>query len=972
MLVWSLTLYLKIEPLAHSIFNLHHYTAAATIIHRRGGSGGVNVKDGLSAYELAVANGFDGSIQDWLDSLQGKSAYEVAKENGYTGSEEEWAKSLQATAGKDGESVKSASFSADGELLLTLSDGTVLNAGKAVGANGKDGKNGADGKDGIDGKNGIDGKDGIGVSSAKVNGGGQLILSFSDGSSVNLDRVVGMNGKDGIGIETSEIDPDGFLVLTYTNRQTARLGKVIGANGKDGRDGIDGAKGDKGDTGETGAAGADGISITSAVVNEAGELVLTYSNGSSANLGLIVGKDGRNGIDGTDGKDGANGKDGISVLSAEINSDGELVLSYSNGQRSNLGNVIGAAGKDGKDGKDGADGAKGETGETGAAGADGKDGIGVIKSEINNRGELVLTYSDNTVANLGVVVGANGKDGADGAKGEKGDTGAAGADGKDGLNGTDGKDGVGIESIVIDESGQLNVTLTNGTTLNLGNIRGADGAKGEKGEKGETGAAGADGKDGINGADGKDGIGISDVKITGNGELQLSFSDGRSINLGRVVGQNGKDGADGAKGETGEAGAAGADGKDGKDGADGVGIANVSLTADGNLTVTMTNSAVFDLGNVKGADGIGIAKSEINSDGHLVLTYSDGSSADLGKVVGANGANGADGADGQAGQDGKDGIGISDVKVLTDGTLTITMSDGTTKSLGNIKGEKGDKGDKGDPGENGKDGRGIAKTELVNGELVITYTDGTSDNLGAIGGAVEDSSAYLDFELLSDGTWKVSIKESVKSSIESVTIPSTYNGRTVSTIGSFTGCPNLMKVVLPNTIKTISNSAFSGAKFTSIDLPEGLETIGNFAFAQVKLTEIVIPDSAKTIGAGAFGVGMAPSELFASLEKVTIGNNVVFIGDGVFAGQTKLTSVTIPASVSKMVEPFRGCSGLKTVYFEDSSNWYAGYCMPPYTEIPTHPTDKNVSAIFADPSLAATELQRKTTDASRYAWYKTE
>ena len=117
---------------------------------------------------------------------------------------------------------------------------------------------------------------------------------------------------------------------------------------------------------------------------------------------------------------------------------------------------------------------------------------------------------------------------------------------------------------------------------------------------------------------------------------------------------------------------------------------------------------------------------------------------------------------------------------------------------------------------------------------------------------------------------------------------------------------------------------------------------------------------------------MAPSELFASLEKVTIGNNVVFIGDGAFGGQTKLTSVTIPASVSKMVSPFRGCSGLKTVYFEDSSNWYAGYCMSPYTEIPTHPTDKNVSAIFADPSLAATELQRKTADVSRYAWYKTE
>ena len=53
--------------------------AVATIIHRRSDFGTAsNVKDGLSAYELAIANGFDGSILDWLDSLQGKSAYDIA------------------------------------------------------------------------------------------------------------------------------------------------------------------------------------------------------------------------------------------------------------------------------------------------------------------------------------------------------------------------------------------------------------------------------------------------------------------------------------------------------------------------------------------------------------------------------------------------------------------------------------------------------------------------------------------------------------------------------------------------------------------------------------------------------------------------------------------------------------------------------------------------------------------------------
>ena len=41
------------------------------------------VKNGLSAYELAVEYGYKGTIQEWLKSLNGKSAYEIAKDNGY-------------------------------------------------------------------------------------------------------------------------------------------------------------------------------------------------------------------------------------------------------------------------------------------------------------------------------------------------------------------------------------------------------------------------------------------------------------------------------------------------------------------------------------------------------------------------------------------------------------------------------------------------------------------------------------------------------------------------------------------------------------------------------------------------------------------------------------------------------------------------------------------------------------------------
>lgn len=1071
----------------------------ATIIHRNGGTvaASTNVKDGLSAYELAVLNGYDGSIQDWLNSLQGKSAYEIAKENGYTGSEEEWTKTLEATAGKDGISVKTAGFSKDGDLLITLSDGTVLNAGKAVGAkgadgtngkdgtNGRDGANGVDGKNGVNGKDGADGKDGIGVSSAKVNDDGQLILGFSDGSQVNLDRVVGMNGKDGIGIEKTEITADGVLVITYTNGQTAELGNVIGASGKDGKDGIDGvdgkdgvdgAKGDKGDKGETGAAGkdgqngtngTDGISISSAVINESGELVLTYSDGQTANLGVIIGangkdgKDGTDGVDGkdgvdgtngTDGKDGSDGKDGISVSSAEINSDGELVLSFSNGQRSNLGSVIGAAGKDGKDGVDGTNGTDGKDGTNGT---DGKNGISIIKSEINGKGELVITYSDNTMANLGVVVGANGKDGKDGIDGVNG------TDGKDGADGTD---GVGIASIVINENYELNVTLTNGTALNLGNIRGADGkngkdgtngtdgkdgtdgigiqqtsvneqgelvitysngesvnlgrivgtdgkdgkdgtngadgkdgvdgAKGEKGDKGDTGAAGAAGKDGENGisvakteinadgelvitysddtvkkrgkvvgkdgtdgakgekgdtgatgaagTDGKDGIGISNVGINAGGELELSFSDGRSINLGRIVGQNGKDGVNGAKGDKGDTGATGANGKDGvngTDGKDGIGIDKVEISKDGILSVTLTNGAVFNLGNIKGADGIGIAKSEINDNGELVLTYSDGQTANLGIIIGKNGTNG------------KDGIGISDVTILTDGTLTIKFSDGSTKSLGNIKGEKGDKGDTGATGAAGKDGRGIAKTELVNGELIITYTDGTSDNLGAISKSVE----YLKFTYdANSNSYSVAVKDDYRDVVKNVVIPDEYNGVSVTKIGAqgFKDCPLLESVIMPDTITEIYPA------------PQDVHD-------KIKGTVDVF-----TID-GAF-------QNCPRLSKIKLSNHLNNLPAGLFLGCSSLQEITIPASVSIIgtYDSYYSTSfitdeqsvfsdDIVKVYFENVENWTRSYqTKPQYTWIKQSADVDSQS--LSDPATAAALLKERAKNDKSYVYERND
>lgn len=87
------------------------------------GAGGTSGANGLSAYELAVQNGYEGTVTEWLASLQGQdgvdgvngldgtngldgvdglSAYQIAQNNGFVGTEEEWLASLKGETGETG------------------------------------------------------------------------------------------------------------------------------------------------------------------------------------------------------------------------------------------------------------------------------------------------------------------------------------------------------------------------------------------------------------------------------------------------------------------------------------------------------------------------------------------------------------------------------------------------------------------------------------------------------------------------------------------------------------------------------------------------------------------------------------------------------------------------------------------------------------------------------------------------------
>lgn len=793
------------------------------------------VKNGLSAYELAVEQGYKGNLNDWLKSLDGKSAFEIAKENGYSGTEKEWNKAVANVSNQNKSVITNAGFNKNGDFILTLLDGTDVNVSNVSNSKGKDG---TDGKNGTNGKNGANGKDGRSITLASVNSEGQLVITYSDGSSVNLDKLVGINGIDGVSISNSAINDKGELIITYSNGQICNLGKVVGVDGKNGI----------------------------------------------------------NGINGSDGNNGKNGQDGISVVKSEINSNGELVVTYSNSVIDNLGKVVGSDGAKGEKGDKGDTGARGEKGEKGDAGEQGIQGVA-------------------------------GKDGKDGINGTNG------IDGKDG---TDGKDGVGINTVNITEDGKLNITLTNGTTLNLGTIKGekgdkgdtgVQGEKGDKGDTGEQGIQGVAGKDGINGTNGvdgkdgtngKDGVGIANVLINTSGELELTFSDGQQINLGNVKGSKGE------KGDTGEQGIQGATGKDGANGQDGVGIANVTVSNEGALSVTLTNGTVLDLGNIKGADGIGISKSEVNVSGELVLTYTDGTVKNLGNVVGANGA------------DGQDGVGIKTVTLSSTGELMVTLSDNSVINLGNVKGEKGDKGDKGDAGVQGEKGekggkgdtgRGIAKTELINGELIITYTDGTKENLGSVSNAESEYSSGLQYTLNEDNnSYTLSSAGELFNSTK-VVIPETYKGKPVTKIGerafystqlygsdSSKGAP-INELILPSTIKSIALEAFYNCKIEKVVFEGTIEEWCSIQFVGASANPLYHPDNAKD-----------NTKLYIDgelIETLVIPNSVSTISSYSFIDCGSLKEVVIPESVTS-IEPlaFKNCGSLSSVEVKAPRGWY--------------------------------------------------
>ena len=368
------------------------------------------------------------------ESVWSNEAHYRADEAPYIGSNGNWwvggtdtgvkAAGDDGKPGKDGETPY---IGENGNWWIGFTDTKV----KAAGTDGKDGEKGEDGETpyigengnwwigetdtgvkavGTDGSDGTNGSDGL-TPSIGENGNWWIGATDTGVKAAATDGADGKDGADGTnGVDGRtpqlKIGDDNLWYVSYDNGQNWESLNVK-ATGEMGATGAQGEKGDKGDQGEQGIQGVQG---------EKGEKGDQGENG-------IQGDKGENGEKGEQGEHGLKGIDGHNVehpnYTATVDSlatglqgesryqlaQGDLGATGAQGEKGDAG-ADGASGQNGTNGINGKNGVNGQDGQNGQDGKDGQDGTagrGIDNAMIDNDGYLILTMTDGTTINAGLV-----------------------------------------------------------------------------------------------------------------------------------------------------------------------------------------------------------------------------------------------------------------------------------------------------------------------------------------------------------------------------------------------------------------------------------------------------------------------------------------------------------------------------------------------------------------------------------------
>ncbi len=239
----------------------------------------------------------------------------------------------------------------------------------------------------------------------------------------------------------------------------------------------------------------------------------------------------------------------------------------------------------------------------------------------------------------------------------------------------------------------------------------------------------------------------------------------------------------------------------------------------------------------------------------------------------------------------------------------------------------------------------VCATKVLNSEEIIITND--VENCVVIEETPSECFAYQEIE---ENMLEITNYSDTCSS--NVVIPSIIDGKTVVSIGDYSFCAQesqsagyneinnlfayndstinnetnyylaasvtepkrqIISVIIPNTVISIGENAFSWNLLTSVTIPDSVTIIGENAFSWNQLSSVTIGNSVTSIGENAFETNQLTNVIIPNsvttieysaflenqLTSVTIGNSVTSIGDYAFSWN-QLTSVTIPNSVTSI------------------------------------------------------------------------
>ncbi len=342
-------------------------------------------------------------------------------------------------------------------------------------------------------------------------------------------------------------------------------------------------------------------------------------------------------------------------------------------------------------------------------------------------------------------------------------------------------------------------------------------------------------------------------------------------------------------------------------------------------------------------------------------------------VVIYNGKDGKDGTDGKDGIDGKDGVTpIISVMKDVDGVYYWTVNgewllvNGQKVKASAADGKDGQNGTNGTNGTNGKDGI-TPKFKIEDEYWYISYDNGISwEKLGKATGnngldginsdsifsKVTQDEKYVYFHLMNGSMITLLKYDPINIQFEDLAVKaiccknwdvdkngelsyeeaskvvklSGFSGKTniiaftelkyftsLNNIPNscFSGCQQLWKIVLPESVTSIEYSAFQNCEnLEFIKVPEAVTTIGQSAFRGCSsLIEVNIPSNVTDLSQSLF-------DGCKKLNKIELHDNIIRIGTGTFR-YCKFTEITIPKSVESIGdEAFYQCRSLEYIYIK--------------------------------------------------------